>query len=96
MPKKPQKVVDAQQALNELFSEQLIPFELFARKIDPISHDEYVVRFHDSRLRSVDLSWSQGENFKEIFRAAVLERVKRLSGPLYGKAASVVKRTKKT
>jgi len=79
--------VEAQQVLNELFREHLLPFELSAAKVDPLSHDEYIVRFHDSRLRSVDISWCQGECFKDVFRAAVLERVKRLSGPLQRKAA---------
>ena len=83
--------LEAQQILNELFTEHLLPFKLYAAKIELTSQDEYTVRFHDSRLRSVDLSWSSGENFKEIFRTAVLERVKRLSGPVYGKGASLVK-----
>ncbi|HXM35123.1 MAG TPA: hypothetical protein VN920_08050 [Pyrinomonadaceae bacterium] len=78
---------EAQQALDELFSEHLLPFELSARKVESIGVEEYIVYFHDSRLRSVDISWCQGECFKDVFRAAVLERVKRLSGPLQRKAA---------
>jgi hypothetical protein len=76
---------EAQQALDELFSEHLIPFNLSAQVIESIGGDEYIVRFHDSRLHSVDVSCPQGQSFKEAFRAAVLERVKRLSGPLHAK-----------
>lgn len=73
---------EAQQAFDELFSEHIIPFKLSAQVIESIGGEEYVVRFHDSRLRSVEVLWRPGRSFKEVFRAAVLERVKRLSGPL--------------
>lgn len=73
---------EAQQALDELFSEHLLPFELSALVVESIGSAEYIVRFYDSRLRSVDVSCPQGQNFKDALRAAVLERVKRLSGPL--------------
>jgi len=51
---------EAQQALEWLFSEHLLPFELSAHRVEPIGSEEYIVRFHDSRLRSVDISWHQG------------------------------------
>jgi hypothetical protein len=73
----------AQDTLDELFTEHLIPFELSARKVDCIGIDEYIVRFYDSRLRSIDISWSLGQSFRSVFRASVLDRVKRLSGPLH-------------
>lgn len=73
---------EAQEVLDELFSEHLLPFELSAHRVESLGRDEYIVRFHDSRLRSVDISCSSGQNFKDVFRAAVLERLKRLSGPL--------------
>jgi hypothetical protein len=79
---------EAQQILDKLFSEHLLPFELSAHRIDLIESEEYVVRFHDSRLRSVDVSWHQGQCFKDVFRTGVLERVKRLSGPLHQKTAA--------
>jgi hypothetical protein len=82
-----EQLAEAQQVLKELFREGLLPFELSAETIVSIAPDEYVVRFYDTRLRSVDLSWREGESFKEAFRAAVLERIKRLSGPLYGQPA---------
>ena len=79
---------EAQQALDELFIEHLIPFKLSAHKLESIGSEEYIVRFHDSRLRSVDISWLQGQCFKDVFRTAVLERVNRLSGPCKEKARS--------
>jgi hypothetical protein len=72
--------VEAQQILDELFSENLLPFKLSAREVKSIGATEYVVRFHDSRLHSVEVSCRQGQSFKDEFRSAVLERVKRLSG----------------
>ena len=72
----------AQETLDELFVESLIPFKLWACQVDSLGMEEYIVRFHDSRLHSVDLSWKPGQTFKTIFRAAILDRVARLSGPL--------------
>jgi hypothetical protein len=69
---------EAQQALDELFSEHLLPFKLSARRVESIGLEEYIVRFHGSRLRSIDVSWVQGEVFKDVFRAAVLQRLGRL------------------
>ena len=80
----------AQQTLDELFAERLIPFALSARVVDSVGLEEYIVRFHDSRLHSVDVSCPEGRSFKEMVRAAVLDRVSRLGSPnqrepLYGK-----------
>jgi tRNA A-37 threonylcarbamoyl transferase component Bud32 len=74
--------VEAQQALDELFSEHLLPFELTAHKLESIGSGEYIVRFHDSRLTSIDVSWVQGQSFKDVVRTAVLARVGRMSGRL--------------
>ena len=80
---------EAQQTLDDLFNEHLLPFELSARRVASIGGKEYTVYFHDSRLRSVDLLWGPGECFKDVFRSAILERVKRFSGPLAHKTARV-------
>lgn len=72
---------EAQQVLDELSAESLIPFKLEAREVYPIGTEELIIRFHDSRLRSIDISWKQGESFKAVFRVAMLERVARLGGP---------------
>jgi hypothetical protein len=73
----------AQDALDELFTKHLIPFPMFAIKVDRIGNEEYIVRFYDSRLHSLDISWAMGQNFREIFRASILDRFKRLNGPLH-------------
>lgn len=72
----------AQRVLDRLFKDQLIPFRLRAEKVECVGPDEYIVRFYDSRLRSVDVSWRPSQSFEDVFRAALLARVKRLSGPL--------------
>lgn len=77
--------VEAQQTLDQLFSEGLLPFPLSAHKLESIGNEEYIVRFDDSRLSSVDLSWHKDQCFKDVFRAALLERVGRLSGPFQRK-----------
>jgi hypothetical protein len=73
--------VGAQQTLDELFAGSLIPFPLSARVVDSIGMEEYIVRFHDSRLYSIDVSWQQGQTFKTVFRTAILDRVARLRVP---------------
>ncbi len=71
----------AQQTLDELFAQRLIPFALSARAVESLGLEEYIVRFHDARLHSVDVSWPEGRSFEEMVRAAVLDRVSRLSYP---------------
>jgi hypothetical protein len=74
--------LEAQQALNELWKEQLVPFKLTIGKIIAENSSEYTLHFFDSRLRSVSVPWQAGQSFKDQVRAAVKERVARLSGPL--------------
>jgi hypothetical protein len=71
----------AQQTLDELFAAGLIPFALSARVVDSLGCEEYIVRFQDERLNSVDVSLPEGSSFKEMVRIAVLDRVARLSDP---------------
>jgi len=68
----------AQEVLDELFRIKLLPFKLTAHRIDSVGLEEYIVRFNDNRLRSVDVSWQEEEKFKDVFRAAILERIKRM------------------
>jgi hypothetical protein len=68
----------AQQTLDELLVEGLIPFKLSAHLVESLGMEEYIVRFHDSRLYSVDVSCQQGEAFRSVFRTAILARVARL------------------
>ncbi len=67
-----------QETLDELFAERLIPFALSARVIDSLGLEEYIVRFQDAPLRSIDVSCSEGQSFTEMVRAAVLDRVSRM------------------
>ncbi len=71
---------EAQQALDELFSERLLPFELSAERLDSIGGEEYIVRFRDRRLRAIDVSWPQDQSFKDVFRTAIVERLGRMRG----------------
>jgi hypothetical protein len=73
--------VGAQQSLDELFAERLIPFSLSAQVVESLGLEEYIVRFQDARLHAVDVSWPEGRSFKEMVRAAVLDRVSRLGRP---------------
>jgi hypothetical protein len=73
---------EAQQVLEDLFSEGLIPFALFAGKVECIAPDEYIIRFYDSQLYSVDVSWRQDDCFRDVFRVTVLQRVGRMTGSL--------------
>jgi len=78
--------IEAQGVLDELFNEEVMSFQLTAAKIESDGGDKYIVRFHDSRFHSVDVSWPAGELFKDRFRAAMLHRVSRISGPLRKRA----------
>lgn len=72
----------AQNALDELWNEELIPFALTIGKITQGS-DEYTIHFHDSRIRTASVPVIQGVPFsKEVVRSAVLDRVAKMSGPL--------------
>ena len=74
--------LEAQAALDELMKEGRLPFTLEARKIDADGSSRYTIRFHDSRLHSITVAWEAGQSFKDIVRAAVLDRVSRFTGPL--------------
>ena len=78
----PEKRREAQDALNEMNDEKLLPFKLHAGEVKDVGPAEYQVRINDSRIHSVDVSCRPGKSFKENFRVAVLERVKRVSGRL--------------
>ncbi len=67
--------------LDELLTEKLIPFPLSVGKVIKGS-DDYTIHFHDARMRTARVRADQDHSFKNALRAAVLERVARLSGPL--------------
>ncbi len=70
--------LEAQSTVEDLWSSNLIPLKLEVRKIDSLGFGEYILRFYDSRLRSVDVSWKKGEPFGELVRCAVLARASRI------------------
>jgi len=79
---------EAQQALDELFSEHLLPFKLSAHMVTSSGAKDYMVHFYDSRLHSVEVLWHQDESFKNLLRAAVLERVNGTRSPLRWETAA--------
>jgi hypothetical protein len=73
--------VEAQQVLDELLAEKLIPFPLNVGKITKASA-EYTIHFYDSRIHSARVPLTKGHSFKVLVRSAVLDRVQKMSGPL--------------
>lgn len=73
--------VEAQQVLDELWSEKLIPFALSVGKITE-GTGEYTIHFYDSRIRTASIPVADQTSFKGMVRLAVLARVAQMSGPL--------------
>lgn len=72
---------EAQKVLDQLWNEQLIPFPLTVGKITKGAL-EHTIHFHDSRIPTAEISLSESQSFTEAVRAAVLDRVTRMTGPL--------------
>jgi len=72
---------EAQQVLDKLWSERLIPFTLNVGKITK-AYGEYTIHFYDSRIHSARVPLTCGHSFRDLVRSAVLARVAQLSGPL--------------
>jgi len=70
---------DAQQVLDELWKEKLIPFRLNVGKITEDSA-EYTIHFYDSRIRTASIPMTNNRSFKALLRDAVLACVAQL-GP---------------
>ncbi len=66
---------DAQPALDSLYREHLIPFELRAQKVTEENPGAFRIHFYDSRLHSVVIDLKQETSFADQVRAAVLSRV---------------------
>ncbi len=77
---------EAQQVLDELWDEKLIPFKFTVEKFTE-GVGEYTIHFYDSRIYRVHVSLTEGHSFRDMVRSAVLARVEKLSGPL-SKAAN--------
>ena len=82
------QLAEIQKVLDELWNEQLIPFVLTVGKLTREATD-YTIHFHDSRIRTADVHYIEGQSFRDSVRAAVLDRVARMSGPLSLKAKGV-------
>jgi hypothetical protein len=72
---------EAQQVLDELLTEELIPFGLSVGKITKAS-GEYTIHFYDSRIHTAPVPLTKGHSFRDLVRSAVLARVEKMSGPL--------------
>jgi hypothetical protein len=82
MPSGPLTIeAEAQQVLDELLREELIPFALRVGKLTKAS-GEYTIHFHDSRIRTASVPLTKGQSFRDMVRSAVLARVEKMSGPL--------------
>ena len=74
-------LLKVQQTLDELFSKGQLPFRLTAYDVKKLTFDEYTVPFYDSRIHSITFTLKTGASFKEVVRAAVLQRVAGLEKP---------------
>ena len=82
MPRDPLSLEEeAQQVLDELLAEKLIPFPLNVGKITK-AYAEYTIHFYDSRIHSASVPLTKGHSFRDLVRSAVLDRVAKISGPL--------------
>jgi hypothetical protein len=82
MPRDPLTLeAEAQQVLDELWTEKLIPFALTVGKITK-APAEYTLHLYDSRIRTARVPLTKGHSFRDMVRSAVLARVAKMSGPL--------------
>ena len=72
---------EAQQVLNDLWADSLIPFALNVGKITK-NVDGYTIHFYDSRIHSAIVPFDKERPFSETVRSAVLARAAKFSGPL--------------
>jgi hypothetical protein len=72
---------EAQQVLDELWNEKLIPFELHVGELTK-AIGEHTIHFHDSRIRTASIPLTNRKSFRDMVREAVLARVAQMSGPL--------------
>ena len=72
---------EVQQVLDELWNENLVPFALSVGKLTK-ERDGYTIHFHDSRIRTAHIALIEGLPVRDMVRAAVLDRVAKMDGPL--------------
>lgn len=66
---------DAQQVVNYLFADHLIPFQLSAHKVTDEGSCEYRIHFYDSRLHSIIINSGVTTPIKQQVKSAVLLRL---------------------
>jgi hypothetical protein len=66
----------AQKTLDDLFKQNLIPFQLTAHAVRDEGVKEVRICFYDSRLHSVLINTAKTASFKDQIVAAVLQRTK--------------------
>jgi hypothetical protein len=71
--------LETQTVLDDLWAKGQLPFQLKADRVESLGSEEYIIRFYNRRIRSVDVSWKNSESFKDAVQIAVLARVTRLS-----------------
>ena len=82
MPRAPLTLeAEAQEVLDELLAEKLIPFALNVGKITK-APDEYTIHFYDSRITTAHVPLTKGDSLRALVRSAVLDRVANISSPL--------------
>ena len=74
-------MLKVQETLDELLSNGQLPFSLTAYDVKKLTVDDYTVHFHDSRVHSISFALKTGASFKEVVRAAVLQRIATLENP---------------
>jgi hypothetical protein len=69
--------LETQTVLDDLWAKGKLPFKLKAHRVESLGSEEYIIRFYDTRIRSVDVSWKNSESFKDAVQIAVIARVTR-------------------
>ena len=72
--------LEAQEVLDQLWNEKLVPFALTVGELTREA-DGYTIHFHDSRIYTADVPIIKGLSFRNMVRAAVLDRVAKMDGP---------------
>ena len=72
-----QLTIEAQEAADELWSEQIIPFKLAAHRVEPGREPGYfTVHFRNNQLPSLFIYWKpEKQSFKTAFREVVKSTV---------------------
>ena len=70
--------LEAQTVVDELWDSQQLAFKLSVRGVESLGMEEYIIRFHDGPLRSVDVSWKNNDSFEDAVRHTVLTRAARM------------------